>query len=234
VIRSATIAADGHVGAARDVSPPDSDAELPRVVATSGGFAVFWIARGPEAAAASHDASALEVAGESMAPGWLETVAVDANGAPAGNVRRLTPASGHVSTYDVAAIGPAPGATLLVIARDDGERSDGSGGQLLRVRLTGDVLQAPEPLTTEGLGRGAPALVSGATPWLSWVARDESLRLMAFDPAGAPAGPASSEPNLDEARPLIITSTASQGVDRVLAAFPGDANAQLRLFECER
>jgi hypothetical protein len=234
VVRAANIAPDGHAGPAHDVSPPDSDAELPRVLATNGGFAVFWIARGPAAGGPSADASALEVAGESIAPGWLETLNLDANGSPTGTVRRLTPASGHVSTYDLAAIGPSTGATILVVARDDGEGSDESGGQLLRVRVTGDAVEASAALATDGLGRGAPALVGGPAPWLSWVARDESLRLMALDVAGAPLGLAGSEPSLDEARPLMVMSTAPRGVDRVLAAFPGDANAQLRVFECAR
>jgi hypothetical protein len=234
LIRAAMFGADGHGGPVHDVSPADSDAELPRVVATGGGFAVFWIARGPTGVGASIDAASLEVAGESIAPGWLETIAVDANGAPTGNVRRLTSASGHVSTYDLAAIGPANGATVLVVARDDGEGSDESGGQLLRVRVTGDSAEASVALATDGLGRGAPALVGGQAPWLSWVARDESLRLLALDSAGAPSDLPSAEPSLDEARPLIVTSTAAHGVDRVLAAFPGDANAQLRAFECAR
>ena len=47
VVRAAVFSKD-RAAAARDLSPPDSDAELPRVVAAGAGFVVIWIARKPE------------------------------------------------------------------------------------------------------------------------------------------------------------------------------------------
>ena len=41
VIRAAEIAPDGRPGAPRDVSPPESDAELPRILSTGGITLVF-------------------------------------------------------------------------------------------------------------------------------------------------------------------------------------------------
>ena len=68
-------------------------------------------------------------------------VHVDGQGAAIGPVRRLTSPAGHVSAYDVEARDPPAGSatpSILVVARDDGEAVDGSGGALLRVRVTGD------------------------------------------------------------------------------------------------
>jgi hypothetical protein len=234
VIRVAVVGADGHVGPTHDVSPQDSDAETPRVVVTGNGFAVIWIARAAEPTGAPSDASAPEAVGESRVPGWLETIAVDENGVASGTARRLTSPSGHVSGYDVAPIGSGAAPSLLVVARDESEGSDESGGQLLRVRVTGDTVESAVPFTTDGLGRGAPLLAKGAAPWLSWAAHDESLRLLALDPTGAPVGLPSVEPSLDEARPLVVAAAGSHGTDRMLAAFPADATGQLRTFECPR
>jgi hypothetical protein len=190
VVKAAAFTRD-RAAAARDVSPPDSDAELPRVVSAGSGFAVIWIARRAEPGSAL-DGAAAEATGEARAYGWLEMVAVDSQGAATGPVRRLTPPGGHVSAYDVeardgaaSAVGGA-GSILLVVARDDGEAVDGSGGALLRVRVTGEGAEPPvsfasfasfassPALAAEGLGRGAPSFISASargssipSPWSS-------------------------------------------------------------------
>jgi hypothetical protein len=233
-----------------DVSPPESDAESPRVVPAGAGFLVFWIARRPEAGS-SPDASGPEAIGEARSLGWLEAIAVDAHGEPAGPVRRLTSQSGHVSAYDVVARDVAdgsPGGTapaVFVVARDDGETVDGSGGVLLRMRVGlqpgGEGADAPILLPTDGLGRGAPVFVSSPAPLssvsplaLAWVGRDEQARLVPLDSAGAPAGPPSFEDALNDARPLLFAGPAAAGSAEVLVATPSDATAQLRVFACAR
>ncbi|MGH7298464.1 MAG: hypothetical protein ACRELB_26220, partial [Polyangiaceae bacterium] len=200
VIRIAELAAD-HAGAPRDVSPADSDAETPRVVATRdpGRSFVVWIARQPEPVRLVDAAAADEATGEARVPSWLEGVVVDAAGAPLGGVRKLTSQLGHVSAFDATFLTGEPRPTLLVVARDDGEADDGSGGSLLRVRLREDGIDAPLALPDEGLGRGAPTLIDAPSPWLSWVGPHEELRLLALDAAGAPAAPPSAEPALDDA-----------------------------------
>ena len=247
VVKAASFTRD-HAGAAHDVSPPDSDAELPSVVAQGGGFAVVWIARRPEPASAL-DGSPNEATGEARAFGWLEMAAVDAQGQPAGAVRRLTPATGHVSAYDVATL-PASGGgapSFLVVARDDGEAIDGSGGALLRLRVTGDGAEPPVVVATEGLGRGAPSFVSGVDTSARRSPRTSGARAFVggqgrASPAPssrrrgrAPASP-SSEDALDDARALLFTGGHASGptTSDVLVAAPSDSAAQLRIYACAR
>ncbi len=224
----------------------------PRAVPAGAGFFVVWIARRPEPPVGL-DAAAAEATGEARSYGWLEMVPVDAQGEATGPVRRLTPSGGHVSAYDVEAReardGEAP--TLLVVARDDGEAVDGSGGALLRVRVRGDAVDAPVALPTDGLGRGAPSFVSSlVSPLvaLAWVGKDEQARLIPLDSTGAPAGPPSAEDALDDARPLLFLSAflsglsgpapgapaSPGGVTQVLASSPSDPVAQLRIFSCAK
>jgi hypothetical protein len=154
-----------------------------------------------------------------------------------------------VSAYDVEALAGEGRPSLLVIARDDGEAVDGSGGALLRVRVREDGADPPLVLPGDGLGRGAPWLIDAPWPWAAWVGPHEELRLLPLDAAGAPVGLPSGEPLLDEALPMAMqagpteptgptghTGQTGQSADlRMLAAFPnGDPSAALRLFACSR
>jgi hypothetical protein len=231
---------------AHDVSPPESDAEAPRLVRYGAGSIVLWIARKPEPGVPT-DAAEVEATGEARSFGWLESVALDERGILAGPVRKLTPASGHVSAYDVRTLPAAERPTLLVVARDDGEGVDGSGGELLRVRIAGDAVEPPVAFPSDGLGRGGPALVDGDPPWLVWIGPHEQLRLLPLDAEGAPAGKPSAEDEMSEARPLAFLRDAVRGAAaaagasgdpsaggarRVLVASPLDPAAQLRVFAC--
>jgi hypothetical protein len=217
VVRAAAFARD-HAEPTRDVSPVDSDAELPRVVASGAGFVVTWIARRPEATSLPEAAPA-EATGEARTYGWLEAIAVDAHGAVTGPARRLTSSAGHISAYDVVAVPLAvpgdttPPALLVVVARDDGEAVDGSGGALLRVRMRGEAIEPAEPIVTDGLGRGAPTLVAwpaaeaSAQPapvWVSWAGKDEQARLLPLSSTGAVTERPSAEDALDEGQPLLF------------------------------
>jgi len=229
VVRVAQVFAD-HAGAARDASSPDSDAEMPRVVADGAGYFVLWMARRPEPGSAidASASAALEAIGEPRAYSWLEMVTLDAAGAPLGPTRRLTPPSGHVSAYDVQPLA-GNGPTLLVVARDDGEAVDGSGGALLRVRVREDGADPPLAFPGDGLGRGAPSLVEGQLPWLAWIGPHEEMRLLPLDAAGVPVAPPSAEALLNDALPLA--ALPGEG-GRMLVAFPGDASAAFRLVAC--
>jgi hypothetical protein len=174
----------------------------------------------------------VEVTAEPRAFAWLEMVAVDGHGVPVGPVRRLTSTSGHVSAYDAMVIAREPRPTLLVVARDDGEAVDGSGGALLRVRAGADFADAPLELPTDGLGRGAPNLVEASPPWLTWVDQHEQLRLLPMDPGGAPTGRSSAEEALGEARPLLALDA-----EQLLVARPKNAHGadfELALVACPR
>ncbi len=225
VIRVAEVGADGRAGAPRDASPAGSDAEAPRLLPIGAGTFLFWIARRPDAAAVA-DASPVEITGEAPATSWLEVQPLDAHGGPAGPVRRLTSAMGHVSAFDVQALPGANGA--LAVVRDDGEAVDGSGGALLRVRVRDIGSEPAVAYPTDGLGRGAPSLVDASPPWLAWVAPREEARLLPLDAAGVPAARASVEPQLDEGRPLAVLGPGP----RILVATPADPSAQLRVLSC--
>jgi hypothetical protein len=232
VVRVAPLAAD-HAGAPRDASPPESDAEMPRLVADGAGYFLLWMARRQEPVSAL-DASAAAVAeavGEPRANAWLEVVRLDATGAPGGPARRLTPVTGHVSAYDVLALPGEGHPAVLVVARDDGEAVDGSGGTLLRIRVREDGADPPLAFPGDGLGRGAPSFVEGPQPWLAWIGPHEEMRLLPLDAAGVPVAPPSAEPSLDEALPLA----ALPGADgAMLVALPGDASAAFRRATCTR
>lgn len=226
VIRAADVLADS-VGAPHDVSPPDSDAEMPRLAPAAHGYTVFWLARRPETQA-SDAAAQGEAIGDVRAYSWIES-----SGTP---THRLTSTSGHVSAYDVE---PLAGGDALIVARDDGESIDGSGGMLLRVRVHVGGADPPLALPDDGLGRGAPTFVDAPAPpgpgtetWLSWIGPHETARLLPLDATGTPLGPPSAEPELNDARPLAFLDRKGTPGPVVLAAFPGDAAAQLRVLGC--
>jgi hypothetical protein len=232
IIRAAELLPGDQVGPAHDVSPADSDAEMPRLAPAAQGYTAFWLARraepqAPDAAAPN------EAVGDVRAYSWLES-----SGTPP---RRLTSASGHVSAYDVE---PLAGGDALVVARDDGESVDGSGGALLRIRLHAGSADPPLALPGDGLGRGAPTFIDAPAPWVSWIGPHEAARLLALDYSGTPVGPPSAEPLLDDARPLAFlhwlgpgpqpTNLAASPAPKILAAAPGDGAAQLRVIACSQ
>jgi hypothetical protein len=234
VIRSAILSSDEPTGfgAPRDVSPSDRDAETPRMVFTASRFVVFWLARRPEsaldAAVEQHPSEAL---GEARTFGWLESVDLDEHGVPLGAPRALTSTTGHVSAYDVTALEDG---SVLVVARDDGEAIEGSGGRLLRMRMTASGVEPPLAFAIDGLGRGGPALVDGLPHWLAWVGPREQLRMLPLDEIGAPAGPSSAEDAMSDGRPLLALDSPAGVTRELLVAFPSHADAQVRRFACTR
>jgi hypothetical protein len=262
VVREAVVAPGDHSVRPRDVSPAESDAELPRVVVNGSGYSALWIARAPDPSVlpAGSGGSGPEAVGETRANGWIESIDLDERGEPSGRVRTLTPHNGHVSGYDVEGLVGVPTPWLIVVARDDGEAKDGSGGVLLRVRVLKDTVEPPVAFAIDGLGRGAPTLVPfafkwsaesrdkpsdarvrdpGTKPggtWLAWVDAHEQLRLLPLDETGSPRGLPSVEEDMNEARPLLFLPQAEQAdggaLVYALAAAPSKADAQLRIFAC--
>ena len=224
VVRALSLEDDGRTVATRDLSSHDVDAEDPRVVAGGTGYFAVWTAGAPlslPSPAQLVDASAAEGVSEARAARWLEGVVLDAHGAPASPVRRLTSA-GRVTSFDV---GASAGTAALIVARIEGEPGIGHHAAVERVRLSADGTFDPSITVTSELGTGAPSVVRGAAAWLSWWGPDEEVVMM---PAGAaPSG----EDVFAESRPL-----ASVGETTVLAAFPAsaDAGAELRFFACQR
>ena len=244
VVKAAAFTRD-RAEAARDVSPTDSDAELPRVVPSGAGFLVFWIARKPEAAVVPEAAAPAEATGEPRSFGWLEMTATDVHGSPVGSVRRLTSASGHLSAYDVAVDRVEAPPRVLVVARDDGEATDGSGGALVHLRIRGDEVGTVEPIVTpvtDGLGRGAPGFVLGSAGQaaddrplaLVWAGKDEETRLLPVGAGGEAAGRPSTEDAVAEAQPLRFVGGEGRPESEVLVAAPADPAGPLRVFACSR
>jgi hypothetical protein len=225
VIRGAPVIQTEPGAPARDLSPAESDAEAPRVVPSAAGYSVLWIARGGVEAPPP---DAAEVTGEARVFTWLQRLDVDARGVARGPTRDLTPRGGHVAAYDARAFGDS----LVIMARDDGEATDGSGGSLLRIRSRGGESESATALPLDGMGRGAPTFVDGRPPWLAWVGHDEQLRLLPLDEAGAPSGLPSSEDSLSDARPLAIWASTSGAPARWLLATPSDPAGPLRAVAC--
>lgn len=232
VIRAAALSSDESMGfgPVRDVSPADHDAESPRLV-HGGHFVVFWLARRPEQPDAALDQSSAEALGEARAYGWIESADLDDQAVPLGAVRQVTPASGHVSAYDITTLADG---SVLVVARDDGEAAEGSGGRLLRVRLAAGGVDPPLSYAIDGLGRGAPVLVEGSPRWISWVGPREELRLLPLDETGAPTGPSSDEDAMSDGRPLLSMGPGDDGTQEMLVAFPSRSDGQVRRFACAR
>ncbi|MDP9033804.1 MAG: hypothetical protein M3O50_03285 [Myxococcota bacterium] len=230
-------------GPVRDLSPPESDAESPRVLSLDTGFIVTWLARKAEPFVTPESSSNREETGEARAYGWLEALALNPGGNPAGPVRRLTSVVGHVSGYDVQRLAGAR-RTVLVVARDDGEAVDGSGGGLVRVILRESGAEPPAGFPSDGLGRGAPTLVEGRSPWLAWVGPREQVRLLPLDSGGGAVAAPSAEVAFDEARPLVLlegdTASAFDGAHSpdvlapvtMLVATPNDPGGVLHIYAC--
>lgn len=230
VVRIASLAA-GRAPLVRDLSPPETDAELPRVVRAGPRWLAFWVAHRPEPPPRGDGSADIEAIGEAPTYGWLEMATVERDGRALGSPRRLTSSSGHVSVYDVLAGGSDDAPALDVVARDDGEASEGSGGALWRVHVAGDRAEPPALVPNDGLGRGAPAFVADrAGPWLSWVGPREEIRLEPLDPAGVTVAAPSAEETLDEGRPLLAIGDGG----RMLVATAKEPSASLRVYTCLR
>jgi hypothetical protein len=188
-------------------SPETTDAERPALATRgAGGYWLGWVARKPEP---PRDAGPeLEGPGEDRAYRWVELAPIDADGKPAGSVRRLTSATGHVSAFSMATHGDR----LDLYAAEDDESTDGAGGSILHVAVDVDGLTRAAPLVSSGAARGGtPAVVwqSQAAPgsddnvgYLAYVDIADRSRLVALDRTGSSQSMPTLEPDLDDARLL--------------------------------
>ncbi len=202
VIRVALLAPDlRSVAHVVTVSPDIADAERPRVALRDGGFWVAWIAKKREPP--KDAAPELEAPGEDREYRWVELMALDEEGRPAGGARRLSAASGHVAGFDMMAAGSRLDA---LIALDD-EQSEGQGGEILHVVALADGTPRTTTIRQAGAGRGTVPWVGWApgTPgWLTYVDTSDHTQLVPLDAEGSAAGPDSLEPLLDSARPVAV------------------------------
>ena len=236
----------------RVASTDASDAELPRIVARRGGYWIVWGASRPEDAdAGSAPGEELERPAESRRFRWLEVAEVDERGAQVGAIKPLTPPSGHVSMFDLA---PRPRElannaavdALDVLARDDVQDADGSGGRIVRITVKGDRIDPPIALVSDAVGRGVPVLLdipladgiakippSPAASWLAFSDVHDHLRLVPLDATRTPIAPPSDETALEKARLLLGVKSVGPAVE-FLAAFPTEPSAQIRRVTCAK
>lgn len=217
----------------RVASPDTSDAESPRLVARPGGFWLAWLARRAE-----EDGHTVEAPGEKRAFRWVEAVALDARGEPAGPVRRVSPTSGRAAAFELS----VRGADLVVIVQDEAAASEGGGSRIVRYVVSNEVESAD--LVDGGVGETAelvPAPARGeATRWLAWSDGAERMRLMPLGPELIATGRTSFEPALDGAR--VVASSPPDVVYALVGAGPrpegsGESASQphpeLRRFTCK-
>jgi hypothetical protein len=217
----------------RVASPDTSDAESPRLVARPGGFWLAWLARRAE-----DDGHTVEAPGEKRAFRWVEAVALDARGEPAGPVRRVSPTSGRAAAFDLS----TRGADLVVIVQDEAAASEGGGSRIVRYVVSNEVESAD--LVDGGVGETAELVPSSAqgeaARWLAWSDGAERMRLMPLGPELSATGRMSSEPALDGAR--VLASSPPDVVYALVGAGPrsegsGEAVSQprleLRRFTCK-
>jgi hypothetical protein len=215
----------GSIVGPRVVSPDGAEVDQPRVTPHAAGWWATWIEHRAE-----DDASGPRVEGpaEDRAYAWVDLVALDASGAPTGNLRRVTSLTGHVTSYDLAL---RPTGELDLFARDDTEAREASGGRVLHVVVSGEHVGDAVALVDSGLGRGAIDVLVAPTgeAWLTWFDHDDQARLAPLDASRALAAPPSLEPSLDGAR-LV----ASLGSGRFLAGFAGGDGSRVRSVTCTR
>jgi hypothetical protein len=235
-VRLAFLSPDMHaVARVEAVSPASSNAERPEVISRDGGLWVAWIAR--QAETTREPALELERPGEDRAYRWVELVALDAQGKPAGSVRRLTPFLGHVSGFEM--VGSA-GSRVDVYVEVDDERTQGVGGSIAHVIAGLDAAPRSVPTVPEGRERGTASCLSGwpALPsLLLYVDSTDHVRALDLDSDGQPRGRSSLEMALDGARLLVAgPSTGTAGGTDVVTSAPSSGDAQpngLRWFSCE-
>jgi hypothetical protein len=211
------------------VSPETSDAERPKVLAREGGFWVAWMARRLEAS--REPAPDLEAPGEEPAYRWVEVLALDAQGKPAGPVRRLTPALGHASGFEMVS---APASRLDVYVALDDEREQGAGGSIVHAVVTAASPPRTVPLS-EGVGRARGLWLDEQSPRpsvLLYVDFADHVRALNLNDEGDADGVASFEPALDELRPFALRR-AAHGIEGLAATAPTSTRpSALRWISC--
>jgi hypothetical protein len=215
-----------------DSSPIHASASDPRLVSRSKGYWLTWIGRRPERAAAALPLPAGEVETPTEEPtfSWIDAVALDALGVPAGTPHRLTAQTGHVGSYAVAALDDS----LLVVAEDDGSWSGRGGGSLEQVVWKGEGTPDVITLAHAGVEEDTPPslLMDGAGAWAVFVgvgpdSSEGRAQLVPLGEGRSPSLPA-EEPLLRRAAPLGFMGGA------LATATPDGTSWRLRWATCIR
>ncbi|MBL9022327.1 MAG: hypothetical protein JNL21_09000 [Myxococcales bacterium] len=237
----------GQASPPRRLSPDGADADAPRLVPRPGGFYAVYQVRGlekdrhaarpappagPEPSSepapkkkpkTKRDPGDVDetMGGEAVAFTWLEVLILDETGGPAGDAVRLTPADGHVISYDVA---PAADGGLVVAYRDEDSPTGAGGGLVKAVRIApgggeAERYQSPEEAPSDG----APTLLPG---WMAIPTLRGPDLLGRLGQAGMPSEAVDIEPSLGRGEPI-----AARG-DELLLAEPEGKAMRLRVVKC--
>jgi hypothetical protein len=161
-----------------------------------------------------------ESRGEPVTKSWLEVVALDESGAPIGDAIPVTPAEGHVVSFDVLA---APDGAVLVAWRDDDSPTGSGGGPVRIVRVTPGGPGTPYVGPDDAPADGAPTLLPG---WLGMPTLQGPDLLARAGKDGLPAETLEVEPSLGRGEPIAATG------DHLLLAEPEGKAMRLRVVTC--
>jgi hypothetical protein len=202
----------------RTISPDQSDAEAPRLVARPGGFWLGYLARRAESE--DEDAEARFQA-EAIGFRWVELIALDENGSPVGPARAVTPKDGHVMLFDMA---PGPDNSAIIAWRDDDAPGGATGGPVMRVIVRPSSIDEPSVLVEDVSRAGAPNLVGS---WLAIADAAGPTLLGPISNTGALTGPLVVEPDLGSGEPLATSANT------LLVARPMDRTVTLAVVRCK-
>jgi hypothetical protein len=167
----------------RVVSPAGVDAEAPRVTPRPGGFWLAWLVNASGGGSGrvydpGDEQNARAAAGSAYGARWLSIVALDLQGKPAGDARRLTARQERVVGYDLTT---GPSGDAWVAWRQDAPTPGASGGRIVMAEVPIDRSAEIRTLRDEDVGAGEPTWLfagSDAPRWLTFPdARDRTLLL---------------------------------------------------------
>ncbi|HTV21319.1 MAG TPA: hypothetical protein VMG12_21680 [Polyangiaceae bacterium] len=233
-ILAATVGTTGSDSArieGRAVSLPGVDAEAPRVTARPGGFWLTWLVNGSGAGAGrvydpGDEQNERAAAGSAYGARWLAIVALDMQGKPIGDSRRLTARQERVVGYDLTT---GPTGAAWVVWRQDAPTPGASGGRIAVAEVPHDGNADIRTIRDEDVGAGEPTwLFAGndAARWLTFPdARDRTLlmRAPALRELGAP---------LRLGEELQGAGALAASGDRVLFALPHGRSLELFPAAC--
>jgi hypothetical protein len=215
----------------RAVSLPGVDAEAPRVTARPGGFWLAWLVNGSGGGSGrvydpGNEQNARAAAGSAYGARWLSIVALDLQGKPIGDARRLTARQERVVGYDLTT---GPSGAAWVVWRQDAPTPGASGGRVLMAEVPIDSSAELLTIRDDDVGAGEPTwLFAGndAPRWLTFPdARDRTLLLRVPGPRTLGA-PLRLGEDLESAGALAASG------DRVLFAVPRGRSLELFPAAC--
>jgi hypothetical protein len=227
----AVLGADGQkiTRKAEAASGKGVDADTPRFATRGDGFWLAYLARKaielpekPDDAALDRHPKQERYAAEKIDPSWIEILPLDESGAALGPARAVTPATGHVLSFDIEA---GADGSALIAWRDDDTPSGAHGGRVTLMSVNPSGGTQSQMVAEENVGSGVPALFPG---WLAITDIAGRAELAPIAPDGTLQGELMLEPAIGNGSPL-----AARG-DRLLIATTNGTAVDISLVDCKR